>query len=225
VTRLAIVDDHEALREGLEALLAGGELEVVGTAGNAAAALDVVEHARPDVVLVDIGLPDASGIELARQLIARHRGLRVVLYTEDTDADLLYAGLDAGVAGYVLKAGPVRELAAAVAQVAAGGTYVDPRLDRVLESERTVTRVSQLSPREREVMHLMAEGLTAEAAGGELGVSVETVRTHVRNAVRKLQARNRVHAIAVALERGEVSLGTPSGAHPPSRGAGRRWSP
>ncbi|UGS39039.1 response regulator transcription factor [Capillimicrobium parvum] len=224
MTRLAIVDDHEALREGLEALMVGGELEVVGTAGNAAAALDVVEHARPDVVLVDIGLPDASGIELARQLIARHRTLRVVLYTEDADADLLYAGLDAGAAGYVLKAGPVHELVAAVAQVAAGGTYVDPRLDRVLESERTVTRVSQLSPREREVMHLMAEGLTAEAAGGELGVSVETVRTHVRNAVRKLQARNRVHAIALALERGEVSLGTPSGAHPPSRGAGRRWS-
>jgi len=225
VTRLAIVDDHEALREGLEALLAGDELEVVGTAGNAAAALDVVDHARPDVVLVDIALPDASGVDLARQLIARRPGLRVVLYTEDADPDLLYEGLDSGASGYVLKAGPVRELAAAIAQVAAGGTYVDPRLDQVLESERAVTRVSQLSPREREVMRLMAEGMTAEAAGRELGVGVETVRTHVRNAARKLQARNRVHAIAVALERGEISLG-PAARAPaaPAGPAGRRWT-
>lgn len=207
MTRLAIVDDHEALREGLEALLAGDGLEIVGTAGNAAAALDVVDHSRPDIVLVDIGLPDVSGIDLARQLVARRPGLRVVLYTEDADPDLLYEGLGAGAAGYVLKAGSVRELGAAIAQVAEGGGYVDPRLDQVLESERAAARVGKLSPRERQVMQLMAEGWTAEAAGGELGVSVETVRTHVRNAVRKLQARNRVHAVALAVDRGEVSLG------------------
>jgi DNA-binding NarL/FixJ family response regulator len=204
---LAIVDDHEALREGLEALLAGDGLEIVGTAGNAAAALDVVDHSRPDIVLVDIGLPDVSGIDLARQLVARRPGLRDVLYTEDADPDLLYEGLGAGAAGYVLKAGSVRELGAAIAHVAEGGGYVDPRLDQVLESERAAARVGKLSPRERQVMQLMAEGWTAEAAGGELGVSVETVRTHVRNAVRKLQARNRVHAVALAVDRGEVSLG------------------
>lgn len=206
MTRLAIVDDHEALREGLEALLGGDGLEVVGTAGNAAAALDVVDHARPDVVLVDIGLPDASGIDLARRLVARRPGLRVVLYTEETDPGLLHEGLGAGAAGYVLKAGSVRELAAAIAQVAAGGGYVDPRLDQ-LESECAAARVSPLTPREREVMQLMAEGRTAEAAGDELGVSAETVRTHVRNAVRKLQARNRVHAVALAVQRGEVAPG------------------
>jgi DNA-binding NarL/FixJ family response regulator len=206
VTRLAIVDDHEALREGLEALLDGGELEVVGSAGNAAAALDLLEHAEPDVALVDIGLPDASGIDLCKTFLRLRPQLRVVLYTGETDAELLYAGLDAGAGGYVLKAGPARELIQAIVQVAGGGTYVDPRLDRILLSERAVTRVSQLSPRERQVMHLMAEGLTAERVGAELGVSVETVRTHVRNAIRKLQARNRVHAIALALERGEIVL-------------------
>ena len=206
MTRVAIVDDHEALREGLERLLSDGTLEVVGTAGNAAAALDLVEHARPDVALVDIGLPDASGIDLTRQLLERRPELRIVLYTGQTDADLLYAGLDSGARGYALKAGPMRELTAAIEQVAAGGTYVDPRLDRVLQSARASVRVPQLSPREREVMHLMAEGLTADAVGGQLGVSVETIRTHVRNAIRKLQARNRVHAIAIALERGEIAL-------------------
>jgi DNA-binding NarL/FixJ family response regulator len=209
VTRLAIVDDHEALREGLEALLEADDLEVVGTAGNAAAALDLVDHADPDVALVDIGLPDASGIDLARQLLELRPDLRVVLYTDDTDVDLLYQGLASGARGYALKAGSVRELAAAIEQVASGGTYVDPRLDGFLLSERAAQRVPQLSPREREVMHHTAEGLTADAIAGRLGLSVETVRTHVRNAIRKLQARNRVHAIAIALERGEIALDRP----------------
>ncbi len=206
MTRLAIVDDHEALREGLERLLAGDALEVVGTAGNAAAALDLVEHARPDVALVDTGLPDGSGVDLTRRLLELRPELRIVLYTGETDAELLYAGLESGACGYALKAGSTRELAAAIERVAAGGTYVDPRLDRVLRSARSAARVPQLSPRERQVMHLMAEGLTADGVGAQLGVSVETVRTHVRNAIRKLQARNRVNAIAIALERGEIAL-------------------
>jgi DNA-binding NarL/FixJ family response regulator len=209
MTRLAIVDDHEVLREGLESLLVGSDLEVVGTAGNVAAAMDLVEHSAPDVALVDIGLPDGSGIELARRLLAARPGLRIVLYTGETDAELLYEGLDSGAQGYALKAGPMQELVSAITQVAAGGSYVDPRLDRILLSERATTKVSQLSPRERQVMGLMAEGRTAEVVGEQLGVSVETVRTHVRNAIRKLQARNRVHAIAIALERGEITLDRP----------------
>jgi DNA-binding NarL/FixJ family response regulator len=206
MTRLAIVDDHEVLREGLESMFVGSEFEVVGTAGNVAAAVDLVEHTEPDVALIDINLPDGSGIELTRRLLADRPGMRILLYTGETDAELLYEGLDSGAQGYVLKAGPMHELVSAIMQVAGGGTYVDPRLDRILLSERATSRVSQLSPREREVMHLMAEGRTAELVGEELGVSVETVRTHVRNAIRKLQARNRVHAIALALERGEISL-------------------
>ncbi len=98
------------------------------------------------------------------------------------------------------------ELQSAIERVAEGGSYVDPRLDRILLSPRATSRVPQLSPREREIMHLMAEGRTAEAIGDEITVSVETVRTHVRNVIRKLQARNRVHAIAIALERGEIAL-------------------
>lgn len=206
MTKLAIIDDHEALREGLQVLLGHGGLEVVGTAGNVAAAPDLIEHARPEVALVDIRLPDGSGIDLTRELLERFPDLRVVLYTGDADADLLTGGLDSGARGYALKAGSMSELVAAIEQVAAGGTYVDPRLDRILLSESSTAKLAQLSPRERETMHLMAEGLTADAIGGRLDVSVETVRTHVRNVIRKLQARNRVHAIAIALERGEIAL-------------------
>jgi DNA-binding NarL/FixJ family response regulator len=206
VTKLAVIDDHEALRGGLEVLLEQSGFEVVGAAGNVAAGLDLVDHSEPEIALIDIRLPDGSGIDLTRQLLARNPDLAVVLYTGDADADLLYEGLDSGARGYALKAGTMEELLAALRQVAAGGSYVDPRLDRILLSPRATSHVPQLSPREREIMHLMAEGMTAEAIGAKITVSVETVRTHVRNVIRKLQARNRVHAIAIALERGEIAL-------------------
>lgn len=204
MTRLAIVDDHEALREGLAALLAGEEVEVVGSVGNAAAALDLVEHVEADVALVDTVLPDGSGIDLARELVARRPGLRVLLYAGESDPDDLYRGLDSGAHGYALKVGALDELRAAIARVAGGATYVDPRLERLALAERAAARRRRLSAREREVLGLMAGGVTAEGVARRLGVSIETVRTHVRNAIRKLQARNRVHAIALALERGEV---------------------
>ena len=207
MTTLVIVDDHEALREGLAALLGAHGLEVVGAAGNVAAGVDLVAHTEPDVAIVDIRLPDGSGIDLCRDLLKVRPDLGVMLYTGDADAELLYDGLDSGARGYALKAGSMEELVSAIERVAAGGSYVDPRLDRILLSPRATSGVSQLSPREREIMHLMAEGLTAEKIGDQISVSVETVRTHVRNVIRKLQARNRVHAIALALERGEIALG------------------
>jgi DNA-binding NarL/FixJ family response regulator len=206
MTKLVIVDDHEALREGLAALLRAAGMDVVATAGNLAAGQDLVDVFEPDVAIVDIRLPDGSGIDLARDLLARNPELGVMLYTGDADAELLYDGLDSGARGYALKAGSMDELVSAIERVAQGGTYVDPRLDRILLSPRATAHVPQLSPREREIMHLMAEGLTAEAIANRITVSVETVRTHVRNVIRKLQARNRVHAIALALERGEIAL-------------------
>ncbi|HVW16616.1 MAG TPA: response regulator transcription factor [Solirubrobacteraceae bacterium] len=204
--RLIVVDDHEALREGLEVMLTNAGNEVVGVAGNVAAAVDLLEVSDPEVAIVDVRLPDGSGIALTRELLARRPELGVILYTGDSDTELLYEGLDSGARGYALKTGSMQELQSAIERVAAGGSYVDPRLDSLLLSSRATARVAQLSPREREIMHLMAEGMTAEAIGAEINVSIETVRTHVRNVIRKLQARNRVHAIAIALERGEIAL-------------------
>ena len=206
MTKLVIVDDHAAIREGLPTLLASHGMEIVGAAGNVAAGLDLVEHTEPDVALVDIQLPDGSGIDLTRELLARRPEIGVILYTGDSDAELLYSGLDSGARGYALKAGSMAELVEAIERIAAGGSYVDPRLDRILLSPRATAQLPQLSPREREIMHLMAEGMTAEQIANELSLSVETIRTHVRNVIRKLQARNRVHAIALALERGEIAL-------------------
>jgi DNA-binding NarL/FixJ family response regulator len=203
---LVLIEDHQALREGLELLLSREGLEVVGTAGSAGEGRELVERHSPDVALVDIRLGEDSGIDLTRELLDADPERRVVLYTGSSDVELLISGLDSGARGYALKAGSMAELVGAIERIAAGGSYVDPRLDRILLSPRATAQVPQLSPREREIMHLMAEGRTAEAIGNELSVSVETVRTHVRNVIRKLQARNRVHAIALALERGEIAL-------------------
>jgi DNA-binding NarL/FixJ family response regulator len=206
MTTLVIIDDHEALRDGLAVLLGQGGLDVVAAAGNVASGANVVADADPDVAIVDIKLPDGNGIELTRTLLSSHPDLGVILYTGDSDVDLLIDGLDSGARGYALKAGSIDELREAVQLVADGGTYVDPRLDRVLLSERTTSRLPNLSPREREIMHLMAQGSTAQDVGDRVGVSVETVRTHVRNVIRKLEARNRVHAIAIALQRGDITI-------------------
>ncbi len=204
--RLVLIEDHQALREGLELLLGREGCDVVGTAGTAAEGEQLVVELAPDVALVDIRLGEDDGIDLTRRLLHGDPDRRIVLYTGNADEDLLFDGLDSGARGYALKAGSMDELLAAIRQVADGGSYVDPRLDRILLSPRATARVPQLSPREREIMHLMAEGHTAEQIGDQITVSVETVRTHVRNVIRKLQARNRVHAIAIALERGEIQL-------------------
>jgi DNA-binding NarL/FixJ family response regulator len=205
-TRVVIVEDHEAVREALAALLQIRGFEMAGAVGNVAAGLDLVDQVAPDVAVVDVGLPDGSGLELTRVLAERHADLAILIYTGVADAAVLAGGLDSGARGYALKSGSVDELVTAIERVAAGQTYVDPRLDRVLLSPRATSQIPQLSPREREVLHLMAEGFTAEAVGDRLGVSVETVRTHVRNVIRKLQARNHVHAIALALQRGDIRL-------------------
>src|SRR3954452_2480646 len=127
-------------------------------AGSAAAGLDLVGRTEPDIALVDTDLPDGSGIDLTRELLERRPDLGVILYTGDSDPDKLYNGLDSGARGYALKGGSVTELVGAIERVAAGGSYVDRRLDQILLSPRAA-QVSQLSPREHEIMRLIAEGL------------------------------------------------------------------
>src|SRR5213078_5312487 len=186
MTKLVIVDDHEALREGLVALLEARGMDVVGAAGDVAATIDLAAMAQPDVAIVDVDLPDGTGIDLARELLSRRPELGVILYAADSDAELLHSGLESGARGYALKAGSFDELVGAIERVAEGGSYVDPRLHHALLAPRATGNAGQLSPREREITLLMAEGMTAEAIGERLGISTETVRTHVRNVIRKL---------------------------------------
>ena len=202
---LVLIEDHQALREGLELLLDREGWEVVGSAGTAAEGRDLVERLAPDVSLVDISLGDDSGIELTADLVDADPERRIVLYTGSTDVDQLISGLDSGARGYALKEGTPKELTAALETVADGGTYVDPRLRPALLSERATRTQSVLSKRECEIMALLADGLTGEQVAERLVLSPDTVKTHIRNAMTKLEAHTRVHAIAIALREGFIA--------------------
>jgi DNA-binding NarL/FixJ family response regulator len=208
-----LIEDHQALREGLELLLDREGCEVVGTAGTAGEGRTLIEALEPDVALVDIRLGAESGIELTRALLDTDPRRRVVLYTGSSDVELLVCGLDSGARGYALKEGTPAELTGAIETVAAGGTYVDPRLRPALLSRETTQRLPALSKREREIMDLLAQGLTGEQVADRLVLSSETVKTHIRNAMGKLEASTRVHAVAIALREGFIS--------PPDAEAGR----
>jgi DNA-binding NarL/FixJ family response regulator len=188
--RLALIEDHQALRQGLELLLGREGCDVVATAGDSAAGLAMVREHEPDVTVVDIALGSESGIALTRDLLLEDGDRNVVLYTGSSDVEVLLDGLDA------------------IRIVAAGGTYVDPRLRASLFWRRATQR-SSLSTREREIIGLLAGGLTGDEVADRLFLSAETVKTHIRNAMSKLEARNRVHAIAIALRDGLIDGVTP----------------
>jgi DNA-binding NarL/FixJ family response regulator len=186
---VVIVDDHVALRRGMELLLTRAGHHVIGTAGDAESAEGLILRRKPDVTLVDLALPGRTGAELTRSLLAADPDLRIVLYT--------------GAAGFALKSGDPEELEEAIRTVAAGDDYLDPRLTPLLARDPG-EKINSLSPREREILGLLSEGLSGEQAARQLALSSETVRTHVRNAMAKLGATTRAHAIVLALQRGEI---------------------
>jgi DNA-binding NarL/FixJ family response regulator len=202
---VVIVDDHVALRRGMELLLRRHGHHVVGTADDAECAETLILRRRPDVALIDLALPGESGADLTRRLLAEEPEMRIVLYTGAADERQLLDGLDAGAAGFALKSGDPEELEEAIRTVAAGGEYLDPRLKPLLSRSNGNGRAHLLSPREREILELLSKGLSGEEAAKQLFLSSETVRTHVRNAMTKLGAATRVHAVALALQRGEIS--------------------
>jgi DNA-binding NarL/FixJ family response regulator len=200
---VVVVDDHVALRRGMELLLRREGYHVVGTADDAEQAEQLILRRRPDVALVDLALPGENGAALTRRLLDHDPELRIILYTGSADEDELLDGLGAGAAGFALKSGDPNELKSAIRTVAEGGDYIDPRLTPLLRRAGTGRKL--LSPREREILELLAHGLSGEDAAKQLYLSSETVRTHVRNAMSKLDASTRVHAVALAMQRGEIS--------------------
>jgi DNA-binding NarL/FixJ family response regulator len=201
---VVIIEDHLAVRRGLELLLEDGGISVIGTADDAEDGQRVVAESKPDVAIVDIGLPGSSGLELTRKLLTDHPDVRVLIYTGLEDPGVLARALDSGAPGVALKAAPAEELIDAIRAVARGETHVDERLQPLIAERYRGERVGLLSPREREVLDLLAQGLNGEEVAARLILSPETVRTHVRNAMDKLEANTRVHAVAIALRQGEI---------------------
>jgi DNA-binding NarL/FixJ family response regulator len=196
--RAVAADDHPAvLRAVCDVLIAGG-VDVVGRASNGEDAAAKIEATRPTVAVVDVRMPRLTGIEIAARVSRTSPETSVILYTAYGDRALLREALDSGVRGFVLKEAPLQDLTRAVDMVAGGSVYVDPVLAGVLASAES-ERIPQLTKREREVLRLLADGLSNEEIGKRLFLSPETVRTHVQKAMRRLEADTRTQAVALAL--------------------------
>jgi DNA-binding NarL/FixJ family response regulator len=193
-----VADDHPAVLEAVSEFLVQGGIEIVARARDGEEALEKIEQRKPDVALVDVRMPKLDGIELARQAHKLSPDTGIVLYTGYGDRAQLTEALDAGVRGFVLKEAPMDDLLRALHSVAEGGTYVDPVLAGALASSMG-SKVPQLTQRERDVLRLLADGLANEEIGKRLFISAETVRTHVRKAMDKLDADTRTQAVARAL--------------------------
>lgn len=193
-----VADDHPAVLEAVALFLENGGISVLARAVDGEDALEKIESRRPQVALLDVRMPRLGGVELVKQAKRVSPETALLLYTGYGDRALLVEALDAGVHGLVLKEAPLDDLLRAVRAVAAGETYIDPVLAGALASSLSA-HVPQLTQREREVLRLLADGLSNEEIGKRLFISAETVRTHVRKAMDKLDADTRTQAVARAL--------------------------
>jgi DNA-binding NarL/FixJ family response regulator len=196
---VVVADDHPAVLEAVAEYLLQGGLEVVGRASDGEEALEKIEQRKPAVALIDVRMPKLGGIELARRARRSAPDTAVVLYTGYGDRALLTEALDAGVRGFVLKEAPMDDLLRALQAVATGNVYVDPVLAGTLAAFSVGSELPELTQRERDVLRLLADGLANEEIGKRLFISAETVRTHVRKAMDKLDADTRTQAVARAL--------------------------
>jgi DNA-binding NarL/FixJ family response regulator len=202
---LVLVEQHEALRDGLAVLLERRGFSVLGCATTAADGEEVIAEQHPDVAVVGVDLPDERGTELVRRLNGSTNGTKFVIYTGLRDPDLLGAAFRSGARGLVAKPAGLSVLVDALREVWRGGRYFDPRFANGREGEEEEeVPAKALSEREAEVLAMLARGLTGEEIAQRLVLSPETVRTHIRNAMAKLDARTRTEAVVKALEREEI---------------------
>lgn len=212
-TRLLLVDDHAVVRTGLRMLLEGeADMEIVGEAGTGAEALAAVEALRPDVVLMDIGLPDQSGIDATRAIKRLVPATAVVALTIHEDEEYFFRMLEAGATGYVPKRAAPEELLTAIRTAALGEVYLYPTLARLLVSDyleqdqqaRAVQAADGLSTREQEVLAHLAEGAGNAVIAETLGISPKTVARHRENIMHKLGLHSRTELVKYAIRKGII---------------------
>jgi DNA-binding NarL/FixJ family response regulator len=215
--RVMVVDDDELIRKGLHAVLSSDErIEIVEEAEDGRRAVQRARHARPDVVLMDVRMPELDGISATAELIAERPETKVVILTTFETDDYILGALRAGASGFLLKRSSPEQLVSAVLTVAAGDALLSPSvtrrvIDRVarqpLVGERADTRLEELTPRERDVFDLIAQGLSNREIAEALTVEETTVKSHVKRMLMKLGARDRVQAVILAYESGLVAPG------------------
>ena len=199
-----IADDHPPVLQFLSRYLSNQGITITASARDGAEALRKIEETRPTVAVLDARMPHRSGLEIMKEIAAKGLETRVILYTGYGDDALLSDALDAGVGGMLDKDTPVEDLVRAIQIVAEGGTYLDPTAAAALITNRR-EQAHRLTQREREVLRLLADGMTNEQMGAELCISPQTVRTHVQKAMEKLGAQTRVQAVAIALRESLIS--------------------
>jgi DNA-binding NarL/FixJ family response regulator len=215
--RLVLVDDDDLMRAGLRSVLSSDDrIEVVGEAGDGRAALDEIRKLRPNLVLMDIRMPDLDGISATREVLAAEPELKIVVLTTFEDDDYIFEALSAGASGFLLKRTKPEELIAAIHTVADGDSLLSPSVTRrVIDRMATQPpaalsgkRLERLTPREREVLELVGRGLSNREIAEAFFIEESTVKTHVKRILMKLGLRDRVQAVILAYETGVIRPGS-----------------
>lgn len=209
-TRILLVDDHAMVRRGFRLILGEhpAEFEVVGEAGGGAAALTLIRHLVPDLVLLDIAMPQMSGVEVTQQIVQNWPKIRVLILSMHKDSNYVREALRSGAKGYVLKESVDEELLRAVRTVAGGEAYIAPGVSNAVltDYQRFVgSPTDLLTARELDVFRLLAEGKQAKDVASELNISVYTVDTHRNRILRKLQLRSSADLVRFAIRQGITS--------------------
>jgi DNA-binding NarL/FixJ family response regulator len=216
--RVLLVDDDDLMRAGLRAVLSSdASIEVVGEAVDGRDAVGRVDRLKPEVVLMDVRMPRLDGISATREIAQAAPGVRVLIVTTFEDDDYIFGALNAGASGFLLKRTKPEDLIAAIHTVAAGDALLGPSVTRRVVDRmarrappgatREDERLDELTPRERDVLELLARGLSNREIADALVVEQSTVKTHVKRILMKLAVRDRVHAVILAYETGVVRAG------------------
>lgn len=218
--RVLLVDDDDLMRAGLKAVLSSDEsVEVVGEAGDGRTAVSEARALRPDLVLMDVRMPDLDGISATREVLDTSSEVKVVILTTFEQDDYIFGALNAGASGFLLKRTGPEELLAAIHTVAAGDSLLSPSVTRTVIDRMARQPAAQigpsrlldaLTPREREVLELMARGLSNGEIASELVIEESTVKTHVKRILMKLRLRDRIQAVIFAYESGVTRPGRTS---------------
>lgn len=197
--RVLVCDDHPIVREAVRARLAEiPGIEIAGEASDGREAVSLARKLKPEVVLLDVEMPELDGISATRQIVNLHPGTGVILFTAHDEPDMIKLASESGASGYLLKSSEQSELGEAIRSVAAGATWF-PDSPRPAGDNDELVRLRTLTARERQILDLLARGHRADGVAGELGISPATVYTHVRNTVAKLGVDTRSQAVAIAV--------------------------
>jgi DNA-binding NarL/FixJ family response regulator len=211
--RVLVVDDHTIVRDGICALLAlAGDIEVVGEAENGSEAIEKVRELNPDIVLMDIAMPIMGGLESTRR-ICKDSNTKILVLTQYDDKEYVFPAIEAGASGFISKVAASSELASGIRSVYKGDSYLSPSIARLLVEDfrsggkqDNLDPYNQLTPRERDVLKLVAEGYTTPQIADMLTVSPKTIEGHRTNLMAKLGIRNRVELVKYAVRKGIINI-------------------